>query len=78
MLININPDMLLLARESRGISQSELAKAIGVSQGKLSKAEKGEQGLPTDIFNLLCKYLSYPVTFFHQTSPPSQVSHYYY
>jgi Zn-dependent peptidase ImmA (M78 family)/DNA-binding XRE family transcriptional regulator len=78
MLTNINPEMLLLARESRGIAQSELALAIGISQGKLSKAEKGEQSLPTDIFNLLCKYLRYPVTFFYQTSPSSQVSHYYY
>lgn len=78
MLEDINPSMLTLARESRGISQSELAKKIGVSQGKLSKAEKGEQGLPDEVFQNLCRILEYPSKFFYQKSPSAPVSHYYY
>ena len=30
----INPDMVVVARESRGYTQSELADLLGVSQGK--------------------------------------------
>ncbi|MEP1034401.1 XRE family transcriptional regulator [Ekhidna sp.] len=78
ILEDINPSMLTLARESRGISQSELSKKIGVSQGKLSKAEKGEQGLPDDAFVKLSKVLEYPPKFFYQKSPSAPVSHYYY
>lgn len=78
MLDNINPHMLVLGRESRGISQSDLANEIGISQGKLSKAEKGEQTLPDDSFQKLYEYLEYPETFFYQKTPTAPVSHYYY
>lgn len=78
MLTTLNPDMLILARESRGFSQSELAKTIGVSQGKLSKAEKGEQSLVEEIFKKIYKILNYPEKFFLQPTPTAPVSHYYY
>ncbi len=78
MLSNINPYMLILGRESRGISQSELASLIGVSQGKLSKAEKGEQFLPQDAVQKLYEKLNYPEKFFFQETPSAPVSHYYY
>ncbi len=78
MLSNINPAMLILARETRGISQYELAAKIGVSQGKLSKAEKGEQSLPDDSFQSLLNALQYPKKFFFQETPSAPVSHYYY
>ena len=38
---SINPEMIVLAREIRGISQSELADLIQLTQGMLSKIEKG-------------------------------------
>lgn len=78
MLENINPHMLVLGRESRGISQSELANEVGISQGKLSKAEKGEQSLPNESFKRICDVLDYPETFFFQRTPTAPVSHYYY
>lgn len=78
MLDNINPHMLVLGRESRGVSQSELANAIGISQGKLSKAEKGEQTLSNESFQRLCTILDYPERFFYQKTPTAPVSHYYY
>src|SRR5690606_15567960 len=78
MLDRINPHLLVLARESRGISQSELASQVGISQGKLSKAEKGEQGLPDEVLETIAGVLSYPVSFFFQKTPSAPVSHYYY
>ncbi|MFN0135140.1 MAG: XRE family transcriptional regulator [Phycisphaerae bacterium] len=38
---SVNSSMLVLARESRGLSQTQLAGALGISQGKLSKYETG-------------------------------------
>lgn len=78
MLSSINHRMLLLARESRGLSQTELAELINISQGKLSKAEKGEQSIDEDVLNKLAYATSYPVSFFYQPSTDSPVSHHYY
>ena len=36
-----NPQMLVVAREAAGLTQSELAEAIGVTQSKISKLEDG-------------------------------------
>ncbi len=41
MTERVNPDMLALAREARGLTQGELAEAINVSQSKVSKYEVG-------------------------------------
>ena len=35
----VNPEMITVARESRGMNQEQLAKAMEVSQSKLSKYE---------------------------------------
>ena len=62
-----NPDMLLLARESRGITQTDLAKRLHVSQAAISKAEKlpgkASEALVADI----AAELEYPESFFYQT-----------
>ncbi len=78
MLNDINPRMLILARESRGLSQTELSKRLKISQGKLSKAEKGEQSISEIILADLATELSYPEQFFFQSTPSAPVSHYYY
>lgn len=78
MLTDINPRMLILARESRGLSQSELSKRLNISQGKLSKAEKGEQSINDSTFTDLAIELNYPKQFFFQSTPSTPVSHYYY
>ena len=70
--------MLLLARESRGYSQTEVAAKLRISQGKLSKAEKGEQSLSTTSIEQLAKITDYPLSFFYQLSPDAPVGHHYY
>ncbi|NNB89655.1 XRE family transcriptional regulator [Corallococcus exiguus] len=37
-----NPEMFIRAREAAGLNQTELAKAIGVTQGTISKVETGQ------------------------------------
>lgn len=78
MLTDINPRILILARESRGLSQSELSSRLNISQGKLSKAEKGEQTISDLTLTDLARILSYPEQFFYQATPSAPVSHYYY
>ena len=44
--MTMNPRMLILARESRGLTQDELAQSCGVAQSSICKAEKGGRLLP--------------------------------
>ena len=63
---SVNPEMVILARESRGLTQEELAQALFVSQGRISKIENGMLDfVPPDLLNKLCKTLNYPKSFFY-------------
>lgn len=64
---SLNPQMIVLGRESRGISQSSLAKKLGVSQGKLSKIENGLLSLSDEETKNLTKILAYPISFFSRS-----------
>lgn len=61
----MNPLQLILAREYRGYSQTELAKRIkGLSQSNLSKYEKGVDILSDDILMRIISFLEFPIDFF--------------
>lgn len=62
--VAFNPQMIILGRESRGISQKELATLLGFSQGKMSKVENGLMGLTQNEIMKISKVLNYPVGFF--------------
>ena len=59
-----NPEMLVLARQSRGIKQGELAETIGVSAGYLSKIEKGISTPTPELLDSIGAALQYPVSLF--------------
>lgn len=61
-----NPRMLVLARESRGLSQAELAAAIAATQGKVSKYENGLLELSDDNLKRIADELDYEPEFFCQ------------
>jgi len=65
----INPEMVVIARESRGLTQSELARLLSVSQGKISKIEGGFLGISGDMLQELSRVLDYPENFFTMTDP---------
>ena len=56
--------MLILARESRGYSQTQLAKKAAVSQAAISKFESGVLEIPNDRIEAIAQALDYPVAFF--------------
>jgi Zn-dependent peptidase ImmA (M78 family)/transcriptional regulator with XRE-family HTH domain len=63
----VNNQMIALARESRGMTQSTLATAIQVTQATLSKFESGAITAGEEHVAKLAKFLNYPDEFFFQT-----------
>lgn len=58
--------MLTLARDSRGVTQAELADTIGMGQGTLSKYETGVLEVPEEFAEDAGAALNYPSKFFFQ------------
>jgi len=61
-----NHQLIVLGRESRAISQSEMARLLNFSQGKLSKVENGLITLTNEELIKVAEVLSYPVQFFQR------------
>lgn len=61
-----NPEMMVLARQSRGLTQLELAKKLQIAQGNVSKAETGYLNPSEEMINDLAKVLGYNKKFFYQ------------
>jgi Zn-dependent peptidase ImmA (M78 family)/transcriptional regulator with XRE-family HTH domain len=59
-----NPAMVILARESRGMTQIDLAERMGISQANLSKMESGLLGISESTLGKLSKALHYPESFY--------------
>jgi Zn-dependent peptidase ImmA (M78 family)/DNA-binding XRE family transcriptional regulator len=64
-----NPQMVILGRESRGLTQKDLAELLSIKQGTLSKIESGLLQLTDDELANLSSVLNYPKHFFSQTDP---------
>lgn len=62
----VNPDMIALARESRSMTQTDLARRLNVTQGLISKIETGHIGVAPEVLSQLSKILDYPEKFFYQ------------
>jgi Zn-dependent peptidase ImmA (M78 family)/transcriptional regulator with XRE-family HTH domain len=70
---SINPEVLIVARESRGRTQSQVAEAAGVTQGLISKAEHGITSLDRKDAEAVAAYLGYPVRLFYETGRVREV-----
>lgn len=63
----VNPELVTLAREAKGLTQGELADKIGVSQSKVSKYEGDCLEVSADDLRKLVEALGRPEKFFFQT-----------
>jgi transcriptional regulator with XRE-family HTH domain len=63
----LNPKMIVLARESRGITQTDLADQLQISQGKFSKIENGLARVSLHMMEQLIHFLKYPKEFFYES-----------
>ena len=62
----INPHMIVLAREARGLTQAELADEIGISATNLSKMERADIGISNGLVETISDKTSFPPHFFYQ------------
>jgi len=70
----INPKMLMLAREARGLTQMELADLAGINRSNISRFEQDEMGFSDDVLIKLIEALKFPEHFFMQSEevlPPA-------
>jgi Zn-dependent peptidase ImmA (M78 family) len=58
--------MFILAREARGLTQSQLAERLGVAQGAVSKVENGVQSVSEEILAAYVRELRFLPAFFDQ------------
>lgn len=75
---DINYGLLEVARQLRGYTQKEAAVSIGITQGKLSKAENQLQTLPQDVFERLADVYDLPTSFFRRAGDRSAEEHFYF
>jgi Zn-dependent peptidase ImmA (M78 family)/transcriptional regulator with XRE-family HTH domain len=73
-----NPSLLILARESRGLTQTELAQKALISQAQLSKIELGLQKVSASEERLFSEVLRYPISFFYGECELFKVNAHYY
>lgn len=74
-----NYKMLVLARESRGLTQRELVNKIpNLNAGNYSKMEKGLLNVTDEMLNNIASHLKYPVSFFYKEAIKTPVSSFYY
>lgn len=64
--IKINPEMIVLARESRGFTQRDLADKLGISRTLLCQLEQSNRSVQDDVLEKLERILNYPRSFFAQ------------
>jgi transcriptional regulator with XRE-family HTH domain len=69
MTDSFNYAALIVARESRGRTQEEVARAVGISQGLISKAENGLRPLSDEHAEKVAEYLDYPVEILYEPKP---------
>lgn len=74
----INSELIKLARESRGLSQSELCDKLNITQGTISKIENKLIECSDDLIEKISAYLNYPESFFRRNSKvfPSSILYY--
>ncbi|WP_432256041.1 XRE family transcriptional regulator [Limimaricola sp. AA108-03] len=66
----INGEMLLLARNRRRITQTELARETGVAQAAISRIENGTRdGLSQEEIQSIARFLEFPISFFYEQDP---------
>ena len=66
----INPDMAILAREYRSLTQKELADAANIKQPQVAMIEGGVDGSAShQTVAAIAAALNFPVSFFYQTEP---------
>lgn len=66
MLTAVNPNMIVLAREARGLTQQDLAERLNLHRANISRFEKGETTIQYGTLLALAAATRFPPQFFSQ------------
>lgn len=66
----VNSAMIALARDARGWTQRDLAKAIGITQSTISRYELGTLPVSAEHLDAMSRALDFEPQFFEQPDPP--------
>lgn len=66
------------ARDKKGMSQEQLARALGCSQSALSNYEKGKRRLYLSHLEKLSQILDQPLEYFVENNPGTEVTEYHF
>lgn len=75
---SVNVDRIKLARESRGLTQTSMAKLTSFTQATLSKIEKGLYHVTEDMITEISKILGYKTEFFYKNHEIYPLRHFYF
>lgn len=73
-----NHNMMTLAREARGLTQADLARALALGQGTVSKYETGFASPPDEFVTQLANVLGYEPSFFYEPGRPYGLPPFHY
>ena len=65
-MVGINPEMIIIARWVRGLSQKELSEQTAIDHGLLSRYENGLRIVSEPHGRIIASVLSFPLGFFLQ------------
>jgi Zn-dependent peptidase ImmA (M78 family)/DNA-binding XRE family transcriptional regulator len=74
MAYSINPNMILLAREARGLTQTELADKLQLHKANISRLENGDTLVNDKILIAIAEVTHFPPQFFMQPGGPIPVN----
>lgn len=66
MLTDVNPNMIVLAREARGLTQQDLAERLNLHRANISRLEKGETAMQQGTLLAISAATQFPPQFFSQ------------
>src|SRR6476661_6430267 len=66
MISDINPNMVVLAREARGLSQQDLAERLNLHKANVSRLEKGDTNIQKETLLAISEATCFPPQFFTQ------------
>jgi len=66
MLTDVNPNMIVLAREARGLTQQDLAERVNLHRANISRLEKGETTIQQVTLLAISAATRFPPQFFRQ------------
>lgn len=77
LMTTVNYELIILARETMGLTQAELADMLYIKQSTMSKIEHGLLAFPISLTDKLVEILPYPKSFFYQDWKPVRVEGHY-